>query len=224
MQDYSTKSQTYFSGARREIEPLLPPKADRVLDLGCGSGGTLAWLKTTGRARHAVGIEIFPAAAQQARQVANEVLCLDFERDAISADLGRFDLILCLDVLEHLVDPWKAVDRLVRDFLDAGGTIIVSVPNVRHHSVLLPLALGGRWDYASQGLLDRTHLRFFTRDSALQLLEHPMLRAARCLRPGFDRGSAKSLFNAVSLGLFREFLAFHYVVAAVKLPSAKDAS
>jgi SAM-dependent methyltransferase len=220
MQDYETKPAGYFAAARRDIEPLLPAHCPRVLELGCGAGATLAWLKGAGRAGYTVGVEIFPAAAEQARAVVDEVICRDFERADIPQDTERFDLILCLDVLEHLVDPWQTIDRLVRHYLAVGGTILVSVPNVRHYSVLLPLALRGRWDYTNHGLLDRTHLRFFTHASALQLLQHPLLGAPRCLRPGFAPGSAKALFSALTLGLLREFLAFHYLVSAIKVRAA----
>jgi SAM-dependent methyltransferase len=216
MQNYDNKTDAYFSSARRDILPLLPAHCARVLELGCGTGATLAWLKDSGRADFTVGIELFPAAAEQARALSDVVYCQDFERTPLPPDLVGFDLVLCLDVLEHLVDPWAAVDRLVREALAPGGTIIVSVPNVRHHSVLLPLALRGHWRYADAGPLDRTHLRFFTHESALQLLDHPQLDAPRCLRPGFAPGSAKAVLSALSFGTLREFLAFHYLVAAVK--------
>ncbi len=220
MQNYEDKTAGYFSTARRAIEPLLPAAAARVLELGCGTGATLAWLKDSGRAGHTVGIEIFAPAAEQARAVVDAVFCQDVERASMPPGLGRFDLILCLDVLEHLVDPWRIVDRLVRDHLEVGGTVLLSVPNVRHYSVLLPLVLRGRWEYVNEGPLDRTHLRFFTLASALQLLRHPLLGPPACLRPGFAPGSAKALFNALTLGLLREFLAFHYFVAAVKVADA----
>ena len=64
---------------------------------------------------------------------------------------GQFGLILCLDVLEHFVDPWRAVDRLVREYLAEGGAILVSVPNVRHYSVLRPLVSQGGWNYTDRG-------------------------------------------------------------------------
>ena len=217
MLDYGTKEAGYFSAARREIAPLLPERASRVLELGCGAGATLAWLRATGRAEHAVGVELFASAAQQARQFADEIYCLDFERDPLPQGLGQFDLILCLDVLEHLIDPWAAVDRLVREQLVGGGTLIVSVPNIRHYSVLLPLLFHGRWQYEERGLLDRTHLRFFTYGSAMQLLNHPQLGVARCMRTGFEPGSWKAAVNRMTFGMFREFLAYHYLLSAVKL-------
>lgn len=214
-QDYQDKGDAYFASARHDIELLLPAHSARALELGCGSGATLAWLKASGRATYTTGIEIFAAAAGQAAARVDAVHCLDFESGSLPLE-EPYDLVLCLDVLEHFVDPWRAVDRLVREQLRVGGTIVISVPNIRHYRVLAALVLRGRWDYADEGPLDRTHLRFFTRRSAIALLHHPQLGEARCVPTGFAPGSAKSLVNSLTLGVFRDFLAFHYLVAAVK--------
>ena len=219
MQSYIDKSDDYFAHARKEIVPLLPPGCPRVLELGCGSGATLAWLRQTNRASHTVGVEISAAAAAIAKRSVDEVYCLDFERDEIKMDDKQFDLVLCLDVLEHLVDPWTVLDRLVSQYLAVGGTLIVSVPNVRHYGVVLPLLLAGRWEYADAGILDRTHLRFFTRNSAIQLLTHSQLAAPSCIATGFDGFSRKGIFNALTLGFFREFVTYQYFLAAAKVSS-----
>ena len=79
-----------------------------------------------------------------------------------------FDLIVILDILEHLMDPWAMVQRL-HSALALGGVIIASIPNVGHYSVAFPL-LRGKWEYQPEGLLDRTHLRFFTKRTALDLM------------------------------------------------------
>ncbi|HUB94688.1 MAG TPA: methyltransferase domain-containing protein [Stellaceae bacterium] len=93
----------------------------------------------------------------------------NFETMAAEAVPGdRFDLVLALDVLEHLVDPWSAVAKIHR-LLKPGGVVIASIPNVGHYSVVWPL-IRGRWDYAERGLLDQTHLRFFTEASAKALI------------------------------------------------------
>jgi len=162
-------SQDYYGRERREIAPFLPSSAERVLEIGCGAGGTLRWLKQTGLARQTLGIEYVPEAARKAAEVADMVRCGDIEATGIPYD-GEFDVILCLDVLEHLRDPWGVV-RQIRQRLKPGGTLIVSVPNARHHSVTLPLLLKGEFRYQDAGILDRTHLRFFTRESARELLE-----------------------------------------------------
>lgn len=161
--------QHYFSHVRREIAPLLPDHMQRVLEVGCGEGATLAWLKQQNRAQQVVGVEYSEAAAAVARQHLDQVWQGDVEKLPLET-LGQFDVVLCLDVLEHLVDPWQTLQRL-RGLLRPGGCIIVSVPNVQHYSVVLPLLLHGRWPYQAAGILDRTHLRFFTRSSAEQLLQ-----------------------------------------------------
>lgn len=216
MQSYIDKSEDYFAHARREIAPLLPQQCGRVLEIGCGSGETLGWLRRDQRASCTVGVEISEAAAQRARVHADEVYCLDFERDEIPLENRKFDLVLCLDVLEHMVNPWRVVDRLVSQHLGPGGTLIVSLPNVRHYSVLLPLLFQGRWDYQDAGLLDRTHLRFFTRDTAVRLLSHSRLGPARCRGTGFEWPSRKGIFNTLTAGLFQEMLTYQYYLTACK--------
>ncbi|MBK7053311.1 MAG: class I SAM-dependent methyltransferase [Rhodoferax sp.] len=216
MQNYADKNDNYFAHARREIAPCLPQKCGRVLEIGCGSGATLAWLRQAGRASCTVGVEIAEAAAQSARDHADEVFCLDFERGEIPVANAKFDVILCLDVLEHMVNPWQAIDRLVSLYLVPGGTMVVSLPNVGHYSVVLPLLFQGRWDYAQAGLLDRTHLRFFTRKSAKHLLSHPDLEAARCMARGFERSSLKGIFNMLTFGIFADLLTYQYYLTVCK--------
>lgn len=216
MQSYLDKSGDYFAHARKEIEPLLPKKCDRVLEIGCGSGATLGWLRQQKGATHTVGVEIAESAAKTARNVVDEVYCLDFEHHDLPGDDQQFDLILCLDVLEHMVDPWAVIDRLASRYLDTGGALVVSLPNVRHYSVVLPLLFGGRWDYEDAGLLDRTHLRFFTKASAKALLSHPLLTLRSCTATGFDGWSGKRVLNAVTLGVFQELVTYQYFLSVCK--------
>lgn len=217
MQSYQDKSDDYFAHARKEILPLLPQHCGRVLELGCGSGATLGWLRQTQKASYTVGIEIAEGAAAAARAHADEVHWADFERSDVALAGEKFNVILCLDVLEHMVDPWSVVDRLVSAYLADGGTLIASVPNVRHYSVVLPLLFGGRWDYADAGLLDRTHLRFFTRGTAQALLSHAQLGDVACMTTGFDGVSKKRVFNTLTQGIFQDLITYQYYLAARKV-------
>lgn len=216
MQSYADKDTTYFNNARKDIESLLSAKAARVLEVGCGSGATLAWLKATGRCESTTGIELFEGAAQQARTCVDNVYCGPAERMLLELPEGeQFDLVLCLDVLEHMVDPWEFLSAL-QPYLRPGGQLIVSVPNVRFIGVLGPLMFRGEWRYRDAGVLDRTHLRFFTRSSAVQLVASGGMSITGCqgnpppLRTGVGR------FDQLSLGLFTEFTAFQWVVSACK--------
>ena len=222
MQNYSDKSGSYFAYARKEIASLLPlgsgeqGQGARVLEIGCGAGSTLGWLRQTGVASETIGVEIVEAAATQARAFADKVHCLDFERHDLPAGHGQFDVILCLDVLEHMVDPWKVVDRLVTGYLKPGGTLVASLPNIQHYSVVLPLLFKGKWRYEDEGLLDRTHLRFFTRESAVALLTHASLKRPHCVALGFGWRSRKGALNALTGGIFAGLFTYQYYLAAVK--------
>lgn len=160
----------YFQYVRQEIERLVPPDVTTVLELGCGAGSTVAWLRTIRPIRFAAGVEVMPTVARRARAIFDEVEVCDAEQAQFAFSVSQFDLVLALDVLEHLTDPQRAVRRL-RDMVAPNGLLIVSIPNIAHFEVSLPLFLFGRWDYQDDGLLDKTHLRFFTRKTACRLLE-----------------------------------------------------
>lgn len=216
MQSYQGKDAPYFSHTRFDILPALPTECGRVLEIGCGAGATLAWLRKRPGTTHTTGVEIFPEAAQRAVEYLDEVHCLDFERQVAPAHWDPFDTILCLDVLEHMVDPWRVLHRLATDHLRPGGTLIVTLPNVRHHTVVLPLLLRGRWEYQEAGIMDRTHLRFFSRASALALMRHPALNAPYCSPIGFEKNTLKRVLNRLTLRYFEELITSQYLLSARK--------
>jgi GT2 family glycosyltransferase/2-polyprenyl-3-methyl-5-hydroxy-6-metoxy-1,4-benzoquinol methylase len=165
----------YYLKERPEVAALVPPSSRRILEVGCAAGRLGARLKRTGP-REVVGIEADPAAAAAARLVLDRVIEADVEtlERACFAE-GAFDCVVCADVLEHLRDPRLVLGR-IRDWLAPGGTLVASVPNVRHAGVLTQLLVHGRWRYEEEGILDRTHLRFFTRAELEALLEEAGFR------------------------------------------------
>ncbi|NJD33511.1 MAG: class I SAM-dependent methyltransferase [Betaproteobacteria bacterium] len=211
---YEDKQDNYFAFVRKDIEPLLPARAGRVLEVGCGGGGTLAWLKASGRARWIAGIELFPDAAAVARTRLDELHEGDVDQHIGRFAPGSFDLILCLDVLEHLVDPWDTLTRL-QALLRPGGQLIASLPNIRHHSVILPLLLSGTWRYETAGIMDRTHLRFFSRATAIDLIEQAGLQLA-AERSTYAWGSWDQWKDRLTFGMFRDLLSFQYLLSARK--------
>jgi 2-polyprenyl-3-methyl-5-hydroxy-6-metoxy-1,4-benzoquinol methylase len=212
---YIEKDQQYFANARSDILALLPGHCERVLELGCGSGATLKWLKAQGHCQYTMGVELFPQAAELAAQGVDCVQQGDIEQMALTCPENYFDLILCLDVLEHLLDPWQVLARLTRH-LKPGGRLIASIPNVRNWHALGPLLFAGQWRYAESGILDRTHLRFFTRDSALQLVSGSGLQVQAMRRLPLAQPGKSRLANQLTLGLFKEFLTLQYLIAADK--------
>lgn len=141
----------------------------RVLDVGASTGYLAEVLVDHGCA--VTGIEVDPEAARQAEAHCERVVVGDVEGLDLRAELGseRFEVIIFGDVLEHLKDPQRALERF-EPLLARGGYVVASIPNIAHASVRLAL-LGGEFRYRSLGLLDNTHLRFFTRESVEQLFE-----------------------------------------------------
>ena len=169
---------SYYQNTRKEIAPLLPATLNSVLELGCGTGGTMKWLRSVRPIRFAAGIELSAEAAEIARSTFDAVEVGDV--NAVPFDFAEktFDAVIALDVLEHLLDP-AAVVRKMRDKINPGGVFIASIPNISHISVSGPLFMKGHWEYRDEGLLDRTHLRFFNRRSAFRLFEDAGYRIVR---------------------------------------------
>lgn len=209
MSFYADKKPDYFSAARTEILGLLPGGVGRVLEIGCGSGDTLAMLKQRALCTETVGVEFFASAARMAADQVDRVHCLDVEREPIPEPAASFDLVLALDVLEHLVDPWRVLASL-RTWLTPQGRMLVSLPNAQHFSLVLPL-LRGQFNYAERGILDRTHLRFFTRGSAEKMLQDAGLVIERTEATSLALHLRSGQLNALTLGLFKGFLASQYV-------------
>src|SRR5208283_1393393 len=118
--------QEYFIYTRKEILPLIPDVVSKVLDIGCGAGNRLAWIKSLRNCVWVGGVELSSDAAMQARQKLDEVYVGNIEIMDLPIANGSLDLILCLDVLEHLVDPWSTVFRL-QELLKPGGALIASI-------------------------------------------------------------------------------------------------
>ena len=172
------------------VKSLGTPRT--VLDVGCGIGLNGAAARRNGA--HVTGIETDPRALEEARRRLDEVLAVDItDASAVRSALGdrRFDLILFADVLEHVTDP-LAVLRRFSDHLTDGGHVLVSLPNVAAWTVRLGL-LAGRFDYAASGILDDSHLRFFTRETATKLVEDAGLEALHVEQNPMIARAAKDL-------------------------------
>lgn len=139
-----------------------------VLDIGCGSGALAEWIKRANPGAVVHGIDISPEAGQLAAARLDQFWCLDLDRDHLPDSETSYDLIILGDVLEHLKRPDLFLAGL-RNRLRPGGGVIASVPNVANYSIRLRLLLG-EFRYAETGILDRSHLRFFTRQSLAELI------------------------------------------------------
>ena len=162
----------YFEHARTDLIDMLTAPPKRFLDVGCGSGTTGAEVKRRYPGAIVDGIEYSPAAgalaqAQLDRVVIGDAGAVDF---AALYELASIDAVLLADILEHLYDPWRFLARL-RPYVTPDAQIIASIPNVRNLALLTDLIAKGTFPYDEAGLLDVTHIRFFTRSDIIKMFD-----------------------------------------------------
>jgi SAM-dependent methyltransferase len=160
----------YYDHLRLDLLDLFPNAPARLLDVGCGSGATSAAAKARWPGVETIGIEVVADAAERAATRVDRVLAASAEGlDLAAAGVADVDGVLLADVLEHLVDPWRFL-RELHAVLRPDALVVASIPNVANLWLLDELA-AGRFAYTSSGLLDKTHLRFFTRRSIAELFD-----------------------------------------------------
>ena len=151
-----------------DLLALIPASARRLVEIGCSSGALAREFKRIAPDCHYLGVEIDPAYAELARRYCDEVMV----RDLDVADEGFWqacsdrDCWIFGDTLEHLKDPWAALGR-IRSLIPSSGSVVACIPNVQHWSMQVKLSVGD-FRYCNSGLLDRTHLRWFTRKTIFE--------------------------------------------------------
>lgn len=173
--------QDYYDKPREDVVALVPEDAREVLDVGCASGALGRALKAGRPGIRVRGVEPVAEQAERARAVLDDVAVGAFDSGTdLPPAWPAPDCIIFADVIEHMADPWGAMKRATA-LLAPGGSVVCSIPNVTHWSVTVPI-LCGRFDYQEFGVLDRTHLRFFTRRTAIELIQSTGLRVRRIAR------------------------------------------
>jgi 2-polyprenyl-3-methyl-5-hydroxy-6-metoxy-1,4-benzoquinol methylase len=207
-------TNNYFRHVRKEIAVHVVSGKHRVLDVGCAAGVFGEYLKRQGCASEVVGIELDALAAKEASTKLDRVLCANLNHTDVvdilkDFDRASFDYIICADVLEHLIDPWAILSDLAT-YIKPDGRLVVSLPNVQHWSVWVPLIFTGRWEYCEAGIMDWTHLRFFTRATSQKLIMRANLQVIEC-QPSIWRKSERIL-NRITFGLLDGWLASQWVL------------
>jgi 2-polyprenyl-3-methyl-5-hydroxy-6-metoxy-1,4-benzoquinol methylase len=219
---YLEKKQDYFSNIRYDVISLIPNNPDqKILEIGAGSGNTLVYLKEKHLAGHVMGVELMKiAGSNQENRLIDVFQIANIEIEDIKASEEYFDVILCADVLEHLVDPWGAVDKISR-YLKKDGLLIVSIPNLREWKTLFKVIFKGEFNYQAQGgIMDKTHLRFFCKKNVSGLLSTNLLTPIFS-KPNFmldvvPEGRKRKLINLLSFRIFEDFLTVQYLFIAKK--------
>jgi 2-polyprenyl-3-methyl-5-hydroxy-6-metoxy-1,4-benzoquinol methylase len=200
----------YYASTRDDIVAALPRPIGAVLDVGCGSGGVGPGLRRAGATR-LTGIEVVAEQAELARSTYDHVVAGPVE-EALGQVDGPFDTILCLDVLEHLVDP----ERVLRDLHEVAAPaarLQVSLPNARHVSLMRDLVFRGTFGYTEWGHRDRTHLRWFTRRDIVEAMNRAGWAVQRVSHPELNRSRA---LDRLTNGRSTEFLVAQWYVLGVR--------
>ncbi len=213
----------YYLYPRLELLRLIKAETEqpiRVLDIGCGFGALLGRVKGLYPYAEVYGIELVPAVAEIAAHM-GKVLCGDVEKDQLPWEEGYFDYIIMGDVLEHLMDPEDVLKRL-RKHVKGSGHILVSMPNVKHYSVLLPLLQRDEFPYADSGILDRTHVKMYTGVEIQKLILRSGFEIEMIEGIAYDGPDEKEEAMIDVLNQFMEtpckesFLAYQYILKAKK--------
>lgn len=158
--DTSEKPSSYYENPRRDMLKHIPAAAKHVLELGCGTGKFSKLIKDKFSAE-CWGIELNPNASKEAAKKLHKVINADITVCLNQIPDAYFDCIVLNDVIEHLADPYSLLINL-KSKLTSEGVLVLSVPNVRYWRNVMRLSLFGEWKYTESGILDSTHLRFFT--------------------------------------------------------------
>jgi 2-polyprenyl-3-methyl-5-hydroxy-6-metoxy-1,4-benzoquinol methylase len=222
IEEYEDKAPSYFEYERREMLVLIPAHAGRVLDVGCGSGRFGQLVKQECGAE-VWGIEPSFRACREAKNSLDHVIHAQFG-ESLSLPKQAFDAVVFNDVLEHMADPWAALE-FTKELLTGRGVVVASIPSIRHFPTVWRLVVRKEWCYQEAGTLDRTHLRFFTRQTIEKLFQDTGYRVdlLRGIRPLHSMDGDYDtyrlwryfkLLNIITLGYINDMKFLQYAVRA----------
>lgn len=189
MKFYENKPSGYYDNVRKEMLKYLPENSKKILDVGCGNGAFASLLKQKNQAE-VWGIELMEKEAIIAKEIVDKLFIGNCEKYINDLPDNYFDAIYFNDVLEHLADPYSVLEDL-KCKLAPNGVIISSIPNVRFFRTFSKVVFLKDWKYDDFGIMDKTHLRFFTNKSIKRMYEelgyeiliHEGINKSRSLKP-----------------------------------------
>jgi len=193
---------------------MLPSIKGRFLEIGCGSGATLEYIKSKG-ASYVAGVDMNSEAINLAsRKNMDFILFANAERDELPFVNKEFDCIILADVLEHLYDPWKLLEKITQ-YLKDEGCILLSIPNIKYYGILNRLIFHDEWTYSKSGILDSTHIRFFTLKEIKKLLNFANLKISEC-KWNISSGIKFKILNTFLFNKLKPFSVIQYYIKATK--------
>lgn len=214
-QVYESKFDDYFSGARRDMLNRLPERrAGRILEIGCGFGETGRLALKQGKCGEYFGIEVSPKAAAHSKTILTQVICADVEGIDLPWPDEFFDVVILSEVLEHLVDPWSTLTKVYKK-TKIGGVVLASSPNVSQWRLIRAL-ISGKWELEDSGLMDRTHLRWFTPESYASMFRNAGFEV-RDIQPVTPFSTKARFLNSISMNKFE-----HLIIRQIFLEARKN--
>ena len=209
-------SYIYNMTFNSEISVLSWNKKGNLLEIGAGCGNTLIFAKRNGYASKVFGIDIVEIknSFQKDKSIDGFIIG-DIEKIKLDFEENFFDVIICGDVLEHLINP-KMVLEKIKKFLKPDGILIASIPNFRQIFILYKIFIKGDFSYTSAGILDETHLRFFCKKNIIELFQKSGWKIEKIVSNCNLIGKTTKLINKITFNIFDEFLAAQYYIIAKK--------
>jgi 2-polyprenyl-3-methyl-5-hydroxy-6-metoxy-1,4-benzoquinol methylase len=218
--NYEKKDSDYYSNVRHDLISLIDEskKGLKVLEIGAAYGATLYHLKSCKIAEEVVGIDLFEDAKNKDKYLPLDTFIFgNIESLDISKYDNYFDIVILADVLEHLIEPKIALEKIYKT-AKPNGEILVSMPNVRHYSVLNQVFLKGDFKYEESGILDYTHYRFYCKKNIIALLESSGLITQQIVSSirVYKGKSISKIINKLTFGIFEEFFSVQYLYKGLK--------
>ncbi len=219
-ESYLKKDISYFINPRLDLVSLMPfNPQQKVLEIGMGGGDTLIHIKKQQLAVEVVGIDLIdlPDTNQQ-NPLIDRVYIFDLEKDRLPFTDNYFDVIIAGDVLEHLINPWDVLQKL-NNILKVGGYVLISLPNIRDMRALYSILFKGSFRYTTQGIFDKTHMRFFCKKDMISLIESVeklKIEKVIAVQNFGNKNPRRKLFNKLSFKIFEEFTTSQYLFKVIK--------
>jgi len=216
--DFYAKKDVYYQATREELLPFFPKDGKTVLDVGCGEGLFGKGLKQNFGAE-VWGVDISEASISAAEKNLDKAILADITTNLDVLPDNYFDIMYFNDVLEHMIDPYTLLAN-ISSKLSENGRVVASIPNIMHHKVLWNLIFKHDFRYENAGVMDETHLRWFTRKSMMRMFSEAGFIDVETM-PVFKTKSYRPLVMQIAtLGMIGTDISYpQFIVSATKAPS-----
>lgn len=205
-------TDNYYNLDIKEMPDFISGQPKKILEAGCGSGNFGAALKAKFNAE-VTGIELFESAAKETLKKPDKVICGNLEEKVYNTENNYYDLIVFNDVLEHLYDPWSVLKKAAAKLAN-GGKVAALVPNIRHLYTMFDIVIKKDFKYADAGILDKTHLRFFTKKSIIRIFDECVYKIIKIQGINRMKSLRFKVLNILSFGFLKKTSHLQFAVAA----------